>query len=229
MHPNGNNYKGYNSKNIFRLRMDKKIRQKTRPINQIEANMYAVTGKILWVDLSNKTTYVEKIPEKLYEYVLSGLGLAAVILNKHIPPQADPLGPDNVLAFVSGLLTSTGSFLTSRWMVVAKSPLTNTWGDANCGGNLAPMIKQSGFDGIFIKGKSNSPVYIYINNGIAKILPADEYWGTDAITTEDSIIKKYQPQKTSVAVIGQAGENLSLISGIVNDRGRMAARSGLVQ
>ncbi|NTU85358.1 MAG: hypothetical protein HGA45_39405, partial [Chloroflexales bacterium] len=27
--------------------------------------------------------------------------------------------------------------------------------------------------------------------------------------------------------IGQAGENLSLISGIVNDRGRLAARSGL--
>ncbi len=189
--------------------------------------MYAVTGKILWVDLTNKTSYVEQIPEELYEKVLSGIGLAAVILNRHIPPKADPLGPDNILAFVSGLLTGTGSFLTGRWMVAAKSPLTNTWGDANCGGNLSPAIKQTGFDGIFIKGASSQPVYIYIKNGKAMILPAGEYWGKDAINTEEVFIKKYYPQQTSVAVIGQAGENLSLISGIVNDRGRMAARSGL--
>jgi aldehyde:ferredoxin oxidoreductase len=189
--------------------------------------MYAVTGKILWVDLSNKTSYVEKIPEEIYENVLSGLGLAAVILNKHIPPHSDPMGADNVLAFVSGLLTGTGSFLTGRWIVAAKSPLTNTWGDANCGGNLAPAIKQAGYDGIFIKGSSRQPVYIYIKNDQVVILPADEYWGIDAIETENALIKKYQPNQTSVAVIGQAGENLSLISGIVNDRGRMAARSGL--
>lgn len=189
--------------------------------------MNAVTGKILWVDLSKKTSSVQEIPEKVYEEVLSGLGLAAVILNKYIPPKADPLGPDNILGFVSGFLTGTGSFLTGRWMAVAKSPLTNTWGDANCGGNFSPAIKHVGYDGIFFKGKADHPVYIYIKNGDVQILDATPFWGKDAIETEDALIKKYKAEQPAVATIGQAGENLSLIAGIVNDRGRMAARSGL--
>ena len=55
---------------------------------------------------------------------------------------ANPLGPENILGFLSGLLTGTGSLFTGRWMVVGKSPLTGGWGDANCGGNFSPSIKR---------------------------------------------------------------------------------------
>jgi aldehyde:ferredoxin oxidoreductase len=146
----------------------------------------------------------------------------------NIPAGADPLGPDNVLGFVSGMLTGTGSLFTGRWMAVAKSPLTGTWGDANCGGTLAPAIKQCGYDGIYFKGISPKPVYLYIGPHGPELRDASALWGKDAIETEDTLLQACAgKKKPAVACIGPAGENLSLISGIVNDRGRLAARSGL--
>ena len=81
-------------------------------------------GRILKVDLGRSSFEDEIIPDALYERHLSGMGLAAHILFHRIPAGADPLGPDNILGFVSGLLTGTGSLFAGRWMVVAKSPLT---------------------------------------------------------------------------------------------------------
>lgn len=186
------------------------------------------SGRILWVDLTTGTCTDEDVPESVYRAYLGGLGLAATILYDHIPAGADPLGPDNILAFVPGLLAGSGSLFTGRWMAAAKSPLTGTWGDANCGGTLSPAIKQCGYDGIFFKGASDHPVYLYADNHGAELRNATELWGEDTIETEVALKKlsdgKRQP---SVACIGPAGERLSLIAGISNDGGRMAARSGL--
>ena len=112
-------------------------------------------GKILTVDLSNGEFREEAIPDEIYEKYLSGLGLAAYLLYDRIPKGADPLGPENILGFVSGLLTGTGSLFAGRWMVAGKSPLTGTWGDANCGGSFSPAIKRCGYDGIFFEGASD--------------------------------------------------------------------------
>lgn len=189
--------------------------------------MNAVTGKILWVDLTNGTFREEQVPEQVYQNFLSGMGLAAYYLYRHIPAGADPLGPDNILGFVSGLLTATGSMMTGRWMAAAKSPLTGTWGDANCGGTLAPAIKQCGYDGIFFTGVSPRPVYLYVGHGKMELRDAADLWGKDTRETEDAIIAAHKGKDVCVASIGMAGEKLSLIAGISNDQGRMAARSGL--
>ncbi len=183
-------------------------------------------GRILKVDLGRSSFEDEIIPDALYDRHLSGMGLAAHILFHRIPAGADPLGPDNILGFVSGLLTGTGSLFAGRWMVVAKSPLTGGWGDANCGGTLSPAMKRSGYDGIFFSGISEKPVLLYVKNGKPELRDAAHLWGKDAIETEE-ILKKEFGEHVSVAVIGPAGENLSLISGVCNDRGRLAARSGL--
>ncbi len=183
-------------------------------------------GKILTVDLSSGTVRDEVVPESVYENYLSGLGLAAHILYDRIPAHADPLGPENILGFVSGLLTGTGSLFSGRWMVTAKSPLTGGWGDANCGGTFAPAIKRNGYDGIFFTGISEKPCLLYVKNGRPEIRDASHLWGRDTVETED-LLKQEFGQHARVAVIGPAGERLSLISGISNDRGRMAARSGL--
>ena len=79
--------------------------------------MNAVTGKILWVDLTVGTCTVEQVPNSVYERFLSGMGLAAYYLYQRIPPGADPLGPENVLAFASGLLNCTGSLMTGRFQL----------------------------------------------------------------------------------------------------------------
>ncbi|MBF0226252.1 MAG: aldehyde ferredoxin oxidoreductase family protein [Desulfobacterales bacterium] len=184
-------------------------------------------GKILMIDLTNKEIIEEKIPDSVYEEYLSGLGLGAYILYDRIPKGADPLGPDNILGFISGLLTGSGTLFTGRWMVVGKSPLTGGWGDANCGGNFSPAIKKCGYDGIFFKGISEKPVYLYVNNNKAELRDASHIWGKDAIESEEILCKESEGKNPRVATIGTSGEKLSFISGICNDKGRIAARAGL--
>ena len=189
--------------------------------------MKGYTGKALFVNLSTGDIHSESIPDEVYEKFLSGVGLGVYTLYQHIPAGADPLGPDNMLGFVSGLLTGTPSVVTGRWMVVCKSPITGGWGDSNCGGTFSPAIKQCGYDGIFINGVSEKPVYLYVDHKIAELRSAEHVWGLDAFEAEQVLQKEnWKAKKPAVAVIGTAGEKVSLISGVVNDGGRIAARSG---
>jgi len=183
-------------------------------------------GKVLWVDLSSATIFEEPIPDEVYRKLLSGMGLAAWLLHRSIPPGADPLGPDNVLGFVSGVLTCTNSIFSGRWMAVGKSPLTGTWGEANCGGTLAEAIKRSGYDGIFFKGISPVPVILKIDERGPQLLDAAALWGLDTIQSETAL-QDIGGSGSQAACIGPAAEKCSLIAGINNDGGRMAARSGL--
>jgi aldehyde:ferredoxin oxidoreductase len=158
---------------------------------------------------------------------LSGAGLAAWISFSAIPRNADPLGPDNVLGFVSGLLTGSGANMVGRWMVTGKSPLTGGWGEANGGGYFSPAIKHTGYDGIFIQGVSDRPVYLRVMDGEAELVDASRLWGLDTVATEERIREQSDKRGLLVACIGPAGERRSLISGIVTDGARIAARSGL--
>jgi len=181
---------------------------------------------VLWVNLSTGHIETRVLPDQIYRACLGGYGLAAHLLYEHIPPGADPLGPDNVLAFMPGLLTGTGAPFSGRFMVAAKSPLTGGWGDANCGGNFGPALRGAGSDGIFVRGVAESPVYLYIDGDHAELRDASNLWGMDTLATEEAIVKATSPG-VRVACIGPAGEKCSLISGIVNDGGRIAARCGL--
>lgn len=184
-------------------------------------------GKILWVDLSTGAIKDESIPEAVYKKFMTGYGLGAKLLYDRIPPGADALGPDNILGFCSGMLTGTAALFSGRFMVVAKSPLTGGWGDANCGGYLSPAIKQAGYDAIFFRGISPRPVYLYLTDQKAELKDASGLWGKDVVETEAAIKAELNEKKVRIACIGPAGEKLSLISGIANDGGRYAARSGL--
>ncbi len=190
--------------------------------------MPAYMGKVLWVDLTRKTFTEQVIEPEVYKKYLSGMGLAAHLLFDRIPPGADPMGPENVLGFVSGLLTGTPSLFSGRWMAVGKSPLTNTWGDANCGGFFSLTIKKCGYDGIFFTGQSPEPVYLWIGPGGPQLREAHDLWGKDTMETETLLRERHGEKRIpGVACIGQAGETLSRIAGISHDHGRMAARSGL--
>ncbi len=189
--------------------------------------MKGYVGKALFVNLTTGEIHAETVADEVYENFLSGVGLGVHTLYQRIPAGADPLGSDNMLGFVSGLLTGTPSVVTGRWMVVCKSPLTGGWGDSNCGGTFSPAIKQCGYDAIFINGAASTPVYLYVDHKTAELRPAEHVWGMDAIEAEKALQREcWKTKKPSVAVIGTSGEKVSLISGIVNDGGRIAARSG---
>ena len=192
--------------------------------------MTSFTGKILRVNLSAGTTEAVTVPPEVYEAVLAGKGLEAWYLYNKIPAEADPLGPENILAFAAGALCGTGAFLTGRWSVACKSPLTGGWGDANCGGIFAPAIKQCGYDAIFFSGIAEKPVYLFSDGKSVEVRDASAYWGLDAVEAEKALHRDLDPicrKKPCVACIGTAGEKLSLISGICNEGGRIAARSGV--
>lgn len=185
-------------------------------------------GKILVVDLGKGTMAERVLDETLYSDWVGGAALAVKLLSDMIPVGADALGPDNVLAFMPGRLTGTGAVMTGRWTVCAKSPLTGGWGDANCGGTLSPAIKRCGWDGILFSGVSPKPVTFVADERGPRLEDASGLWGLDAVETEERIMEAAKGgRKPAVATIGQAAERLSLISGISNDGGRYAARSGV--
>ncbi|HQO66063.1 MAG TPA: aldehyde ferredoxin oxidoreductase N-terminal domain-containing protein, partial [Spirochaetales bacterium] len=190
--------------------------------------MRGMMGKVLIVDLTTGTMEEKAIPEETYRDYLGGVGLAVRLLTDMIPVGADPLGPGNALAFMSGLLTGSGSMMTGRWMVCCKSPLTGGWGDANCGGTFSPEIKRCGWDGIIFRGVSPKPVAFVADENGPRLVDASAWWGMDAIESEDAIKASWSgKKKPAIATIGQAAEKLSLISGVSNDGGRYAARSGV--
>lgn len=139
-------------------------------------------GKVLWVDLSRGTCTPQDVPDEIYRQFLSGSGLAAMLSWREIPAKTDALGPDNLLGFTSGLLTGTGSIFTGRWTVTAKSPLTGTWGEANCGGTLSPAIKRCGYDGIYFKGISDRPVYLHMDGSRVELRDAAHLWGLEILS-----------------------------------------------
>lgn len=184
------------------------------------------TAKVLFVDLSNGKMKDELFGEEILRKFLGGYGLAAKIMYDRQKPGIDPLGPENMLGFFTGPLTGTPAIIGSRYVVVGKSPLTDTWGDANSGGYFGPALKFAGYDGVFFTGISKKPVYLFVDAGKPELIDAGWLWGKDCCETEDMLREKYGA-KTNVACIGPSGEKLSLISCVINDKGRAAGRSGL--
>jgi len=184
------------------------------------------TGRILLVDLSAATIREEPLDETFYKNFLGGYGLGSRIIYSRQKTKLNPLAPEALLGFVTGILTGTPALFGSRYTVVGKSPLTNTWGDANSGGDFGPYLKFAGYDAVFFSGKSESPVYLMIDNGKAELKTAGHIWGKDTIQTE-STIRKETGGDVRVACIGPAGEKQSLISCVINNGGRAAGRSGL--
>ena len=183
-------------------------------------------GKLLWVDLSTGTIKEEAIEERMCRDFIGGYGIGARILYSRQRAGTDPLGPENIFGLITGPLTGVPIPAAARFIVVAKSPLTGGWGEANSGGYFGPYLKFAGFDGVFFTGISPKPVYLLIDEGKAQLKDAGHLWGKDTYETEDVLMAEYGKQ-SRVACIGPAGEKLSLISCIITDHGSAAGRSGL--
>jgi aldehyde:ferredoxin oxidoreductase len=183
-------------------------------------------GKLFFIDLSDGKILEETPDEVLLRDYIGGYGIGSRIMYSRQRTGVEPLGEDNMLGILTGPLTGTPALAGSRYTVVGKSPLTNTWGDSNSGGFFGPSMKFAGCDGIFLTGISDKPVYIFINDGKAEIRDASHLWGKDTYETEETL-RAELGKDIEVACIGPFGEKRSLISAIINNKGRAAGRSGL--
>src|SRR5690606_26293808 len=168
-------------------------------------------GKMLFVDLSNNVIEEKELTEDMAEKFLGGYGIGAKILYDMMPKGADPLGPENVLGFITGPLTGTKALFGGRYTIVHKSPVTGGWNDANSGGYFGPELKKAGYDAVFIKGIAEKPVYLWINDGKVEIRDATRLWGMDAKEVWEALKEETGEEKVRVVAIGPAGERKALI------------------
>ncbi|MCL5046604.1 MAG: aldehyde ferredoxin oxidoreductase family protein [Actinobacteria bacterium] len=190
--------------------------------------MFGYLGRILEIDLTTGQTEVKPLDRAEAAGFIGGSGLAASIFSRMTGPETDPLGPDNVLVFMTGPFTGTRIPTSGRHAVVAKSPLTGIWGEADVGGHWGTQLKLAGYDGLIIKGRASEPVYLWITDNLVQIRPARQVWGKDTYVA-DELLRGETDKDAVTSVIGPAGERLVRLASIMSDGrdARAAGRGGL--
>ena len=189
--------------------------------------MAGYAGTFLRINLSTGQIDKESLDLELAAKFIGGRGLASYFLTQEVDPDVEPLDPANKLIVATGPLTGSRAPTGGRYMVVTKSPLSGTIASSNSGGFWGAELKRAGYDFIIIEGKSDKPCYIHINDDTVEIRDAGKYWGKLVGETTDLLLEDTGDPKARVLTIGPAGEKLSLLAAIMNDKYRAAGRSGV--
>ncbi len=188
--------------------------------------MKGFAGKLLAIYLNNNDIKEEPLDEEIAQNFLGGSGYCCKYLYNKIDKDTNPLSPENILMFMTGPLCGSSAPSSGRFVVCAKSPLTGIWGESNCGGFFGPELKKVGYDGIIIKGASNTPVYIEITESGVKIKDGTILWGKGIFETSKILKENLGLKFARVACIGPAGENLVKYATIASEE-RAAGRTGM--
>lgn len=188
--------------------------------------MFGYTGKILRVNLTNRTTATEALNHEEALKFIGGRGFGTKMYMDEVDPAIEPLAPENKLFIVTGPLTGTNAPTSGRFMVITKSPLSGTIACSNSGGHWGAELKFAGYDAIILEGKADKPVYLNIVDDRVEILDAAHLWGKVVSETTETL-EAAHGEKAKVLTIGPGGENLSMIAAVMNDRYRAAGRSGV--
>lgn len=189
--------------------------------------MYGFFGKILRINLTEKTHRVEDVPDGVYERFLGGKGLGTYLLMENLRPGVDPLSEDNVMIFVTGPATDTVVPGSARYGVYSKSPLTGLYSESYSGGKVGRAMRRTGYDAIIVEGAARTPVYLEISDREVRFHDASHLWGKDTYATEDNVLAEVGVPGAETVVIGPAGENLVRFACLENNYWRSAGRTGL--
>jgi len=191
------------------------------------AARYGTHGRALFVDLTTRSSRVEPIDEAVYKQFLAGYGLGAYLMWKHFPAGADAFAREACFAIVSGLLTGARTPFSGRIQIVGKSPLTGTWADSNSGGSVAIQLRRAGFDALVVTGRASEPTVLVVRDGEVAFEPAGDLWGQEIPPAFDALRARYGAKSdVGVSAIGPAGEKLSRIASVMNDRYHAFGRQG---
>lgn len=189
-------------------------------------------GRILNIDLTARQGNVIHLPDRLYNELLGGKGLASYLLYFLNPPKVEPFSPENHLIFATGPVTGSLIWGSSRYGVFTKSPQTLLYSESYSGGRVPEAVHAAGFDAVVITGKSEIPVVLEIAPDAFFFHDAAGIWGMDTRDTEDAVNQEYGADpsegiKSGAVVIGPAGENRVRFALIGNDYWRSAGRTGV--
>lgn len=187
---------------------------------------YGWAGRILKVDLSNGKITKEPIDKEILEQFVGGDGLGTYLLYNNLPVGTDPLAPENLFILSTGPLTGTLCPSSGRLSAVFKSPATGLIGLSNSGGFFAPELKWAGYDALMIAGRSDKPVYIWIDNDQVELRDAGHLWGKDTFDAIDAIHHELGDESISTVTIGPAGEKQVVFALGLTNRGRALGKGG---
>ena len=184
--------------------------------------------QIALVHLTESKTEVFSAEDGLLRKYLGGSGLGTYYLFKYGSPKYGALSPENPLLFMNGPFQGTGIPTSGRHQVLAKSPLTDMFGESDCGGAFGYHMRKAGFGGLILLGRAPAPVYIALLDGNIEIRSASSLWGKDTFETEEFLLE-LEGKPAGVACIGPAGENQVLLANIMHDgrNARAAGRGGM--
>ncbi|USG64306.1 aldehyde ferredoxin oxidoreductase family protein [Brevibacillus ruminantium] len=188
-------------------------------------NLGGFKNREIVVDLSSGAVDYREINEELAKKYIGGRGLGVKYVYDN-GPEVEPFSEENILCVMTGPVTGSRSAMSGRLCMVTKSPLTNTVTDSHMGGWSAARIKWAGVDNLIFKGKSDKPVYLYIEDGQGELRDASDLWGQGTRATVKAMQDRYGKENLSVICIGQAGENLVRYAGFINENDRAAGRGG---
>ena len=188
--------------------------------------MHGWMGKILFIDITEGRHEVLS-PKPYLSQFIGGRGIGAKLLYDYQEPRLDPFDPDNLIIISTGPFTGTSFPGSGRVDITTKSPLTSYRVVTNIGGYFGPELKFAGYDHLMIKGKAESPVYIYIYNDEVRILDATRLWGEMTYEAMDLIRKDLDDPDAKIISIGPGGENLVRYASIISEMGYAAGRGGV--
>jgi aldehyde:ferredoxin oxidoreductase len=191
-------------------------------------SLLGYAGRMLRIDLTSGKTSVEPLNEEYAKKYIGGIGLGMRLWLDNSKPGVEPFSPENPLILatgpIAGTMWPTGG---NGHAFVSKSPASYGVGEAKAHGTFGTELKRAGYDVVILKGKSERPVYLWIDDDSVQIVDASQLMGKSPQETEDAIREELGDYYIRVAAIGVAGEKLSRIACIINDKTRAAGRTGL--
>lgn len=189
-------------------------------------NIFGYAGNILKVDLSTGEIATEPLDPAFIGLYVGGVAASARLAYDLIPPTLEPLSADNPIIIGTSLFTGTLVPGSSKVPMVTKFPATGIIEAGSVGSSLGPNLKWAGYDFLIVKGKSEQPVYLLIQNETVTLCDAKALWGEDIWYTTDFLWEKHGDE-CSVMAIGPAGENQVKISIALVDKGSTIGKGGL--
>jgi aldehyde:ferredoxin oxidoreductase len=180
------------------------------------------SNRVLEVDLTRTKVDIYEVKPRERRLYLGGKGLGLKLLYDRLQPGAAPLGEENILAFMPGVLMGTGAPCSGRFAAVTKSPLTGIMVASSCGGPFGMALKTAGWDGLLVRGKATKPTYLLITSEGVEFKDAGELWRLDTTETQAKLDEK----RAGMLVIGPAGETLVRFANIASGD-RFLGRGGM--
>jgi len=197
------------------------------------SELFGWAGQVLSIDLSERKVVKKPFSKEWMKKYIGGRGTNSRTLYDELKPGISPFDPDNLLIFGVGPCNGTLTSGSGRTTITSLSPLMVVGedkpglGDSNVGGFWGPELKYAGYDQVIVTGKSERPVYIFIDDEDVEIKDASHLWEKTIDVTDKCIKEEIGDPGIHMGCIGPAGENLVRFACIIFDLAHAAGRTGM--